>query len=385
VHSSEETEVAADAVDDSQVTPSPEDRRIAPRRSLHLQVQFESFDEFVSAYTLNVSRTGLFIPTEKFLPMGAVVSLDIELPEGGPKIKAIARVAYVLDAAKARDTGRMPGMGMEFLDAEGVPFADQISKYLDDKATSASDGRRRKPRATVLVIDDSDSQRMAAIQCLRSSGFEVLSAIDGLEGLGTAIRERPDVILSDVNMPRMDGWKLLRMIRARPNLANTPLIFLTTQSDDIARLKGYRLGVDDFLAKPFQGAELVARVERVLNRSRAQAGAGGNRALRGDLSQVALASVLSLAEMERRTGSLLLVHEDETVTLLLKDGQVVRIDLPPRHAHKKGIDRFFHALNWTQGQFELSAIEVDVHDEMQLPISFVLLEHARRQDEGKPF
>jgi uncharacterized protein (TIGR02266 family) len=384
VHSSEETEVAAAAVDESQVTPSPEDRRIAPRRPLHLQVEFETFDEFVSAYTLNVSRTGLFIPTEKFLPMGAVVSLDIALPENGPKIKAIARVAYVLDAAKAREMGRVPGMGMEFLDAEGVPFADQISKYLDDKASSANDGRRRKPRATVLVIDDSDSQRMAAIQCLRSSGFEVLSAVDGLEGLGTAIRERPDVILSDVNMPRMDGWKLLRMIRARPNLATTPLIFLTTQSDDIARLKGYRLGVDDFLGKPFQGAELVARVERVLNRSRAQAGAGGNRALRGDLSQVALASVLSLAEMERRTGSLLLVHEEETVTLFLKDGAVVRIDLPPRHADKKGIERFFHALNWTEGQFELSAIEVDVPDEMQLPISYVLLEHARRQDEGKP-
>jgi uncharacterized protein (TIGR02266 family) len=384
VHSSEGTEVAAAAADDlqSQLTPSPEDRRTAPRQPLHLQVEFESFDEFVSAYTLNVSRTGLFIPTEKFLPMGAVVSLDIALPEGGPKIHALARVAYVLDAAKVHGTGREPGMGMEFLDVAGVPFADQISSYLDDKAAATSDQRRRKPRATVLVIDDSDSQRMVVIQCLRSSGFEVLSAADGLEGLGTAIRERPDVILSDVNMPRMDGWKLLRMIRARPNLANTPLIFLTTQSDDVARLKGYRLGVDDYLAKPFQGAELVARVERVLNRSRAQAGAGGNRALRGDLSHVALPSVLSLAEMERRTGSLLLVRDDETITLLLKDGAVVRIDLPARYADKKGIERFFHALDWTQGQFELSAIEVDVEDELQLPISFVLLEHARRQDEA---
>jgi two-component system, OmpR family, response regulator len=173
------------------------------------------------------------------------------------------------------------------------------------------------------------------------------------------------------------------MIRARPNLASTPLIFLTTQADDSARLRGYRMGVDDFVSKPFQGAELVARVERVLNRSRAQANAGGKGALRGDLSQVALPSVLSLVEMERRTGNLLLVHGDETVTLLLKEGSVVRIDLPPRYAHKQGIDRFFHALNWKEGQFELSAVEVDVEDELQLPISFVLLEHARRQDEGQ--
>ncbi len=361
---------------------SQEDRRVAPRKPLHLQVEFESFDEFVSAYTLNVSRTGLFIPTDKFLPMGAVVSLDIALPEGGPKIRAIARVAYVLDHGKARETGRIAGMGMEFLDVDGVPFAEQIARYLDDKA--AGEQRRRKPRATVLVVDDSDSQRMAAIQCLRAAGLEVLSASDGLEGLGVAIRERPDLILSDVNMPRMDGWKLLRMIRARPNLASTPLIFLTTQADDGARLRGYRLGVDDFVSKPFQGAELVARVERVLSRARAQTNAAGKGALRGDLSQVALASILSLIEMERRTGNLLLVHGDETVTLLLKEGSVVRIDLPPRHAHKQGIERFFHALNWKEGQFELSAAEIDVEDELNLPISFVLLEHARRQDEGQP-
>jgi uncharacterized protein (TIGR02266 family) len=377
-------EAAAADQADSSATASPEDRLVAPRRPLHLQVEFESFDEFVSAYTLNVSRTGLFIPTEKFMPMGAVVSLDLELPEGGPKIRAIARVAYILDAAKAQESGRVPGMGMEFLDVGGVPFAEQIATYLDDKAT-AGEQRKRKPRATVLVIDDSDAQRTIAIQTLRSSGFEVLSASDGLEGLGVAIRERPDIILSDVNMPRMDGWKLLRMIRARPNLATTPLIFLTTQSDDAARLRGYRLGVDDFLSKPFQGAELVARVERVLNRSRAQAGAGGNRALRGDLSQVALTSVLSLAEMERRTGSLLLVHGDETVTLLLREGAVLRIDLPAKHAHKQGIERFFHALDWKEGQFELSAIEVDAPDELQLPISFVLLEHARKQDEADRF
>jgi uncharacterized protein (TIGR02266 family) len=362
---------------------SREDRRIAPRIAADLHVEFESFDEFVSAYTLNVSRTGLFIPTDKFLPTGAVVTLHIDLPEQGPKIRAIARVAYVLDAEKAKETGRVIGMGMEFLDVGGVPFADQITRYLDDKAASVVEQPRKKPRATVLVVDDSDGHRVVAIRSLRAIGFDVLSANDGLEGLGVAIRERPDVILTDVNMPRMDGWKLLRMVRSRPNLASTPVIFLTTLTDDSQRLKGYRLGVDDYLGKPFQGAELAARVERVLARSRSNAGASGNRALRGDLSQVALGSVLSLAEMERRTGSLLLLRGDETITLLLREGAVVRIDLPEKYAAKRGIDRFFHALSWTTGQFELSAAEVEVEDEVQLPSSYVLLEHARRQDEGQ--
>jgi hypothetical protein len=173
------------------------------------------------------------------------------------------------------------------------------------------------------------------------------------------------------------------MLRSRPNLASTPIIFLTTLNDDSQRLKGYRLGVDDYLGKPFQGAELSARVERILARSRAHQGATGNQALRGDLSQVALTSVLSLAEMERRTGSLLLLRGEETITLYLRDGAVVRIDLAPEYEHKKGIDRFFHALDWTSGQFELSAADVPTEDELELPTSFVLLEHARRQDEGR--
>ncbi len=374
---------SSEVVESEDKSPSVrEDRRIAPRIAADLHVEFESFDEFVSAYTLNVSRTGLFIPTDKFLPAGAVVALNIDLPERGPKIRAIARVAYTLDAEKARETGRVAGMGMEFLDVEGVPFADQITAYLDKTVAAIEEQPKKKARATVLVVDDSDGHRIVAIRSLRAIGFDVLSANDGLEGLGVAIRERPDVILTDVNMPRMDGWKLLRMIRSRPNLASTPVIFLTTLTDDAQRLKGYRLGVDDYLGKPFQGAELAARVERVLVRSRSHAGAAGNQALRGDLSQVALASVLSLAEMERRTGSLLLLRDDETINLLLREGAVVRIDLPPRYADKRGIERFFHALSWSQGQFELSAAEVSVQDEMELPTSFVLLEYARRQDEA---
>ncbi|MND05881.1 hypothetical protein D3C83_269270 [compost metagenome] len=67
---------------------------------------------------------------------------------------------------------------------------------------------------------------------------------------------------------------------------------------------------------------------------------------------------------------------------MLREGAVVRIDLPAPHASKQGIERFFHALGWTDGQFELSAAEVDVQDEMELPTSFVLLEHARRADES---
>ena len=93
--------------------------------------------------------------------------------------------------------------------------------------------------------------------------------------------------------------------------------------------------------------------------------------------------MLSLAEMERRTGSLLLIHGDETINLYLRDGAIVRVELPPCHDARTGIDRVFFALGWQAGQFELSAAEVLVEDEIELPTSYILLEYARRQDEDK--
>ncbi len=362
--------------------PPPEsvDRRADPRIAVELEVNFESLDEFVSAYTHDVSRTGLFVPTDKFLPMGAVVALSVKLPDRDKPIRAIARVAYILDGQKALQRGRKPGLGMEFLDVGGVPFADHILAYL--KATGSAPAPSDLPPANphlALVVDDEPLAREKVSASLAEAGFRVIVAKDGLEALGQAMRERPDIILTDVTMPGLDGWQLLRILRSRPNLATIPVIFLTRLTSDTERLKGYRLGVDDYVGKPFTGLELTLRVQRVIARNRQAQ--GSNKALRGDLSQVSLASLLSLAEMERRTGNLLLVRNGETVRLHLRDGAVMRIDLPEEHSRKPPIDRFFYVLDWMSGQFELSSVEVPAEDALGLRTSFVLLEHARRKDE----
>src|SRR6185312_11067917 len=99
------------------------------------------------------------------------------------------------------------------------------------------------------------------------------------------------LIVSDVNMPKMDGWQLLRLLRTKPQYATVPVLFTTTLSGEADRLRGYRLGVDDYLAKPFRVAELRARVHQLLARASArpvapEAAAPATRSLRGDLAHV---------------------------------------------------------------------------------------------------
>ncbi len=375
-----------DERDESVVTllPGAEERREYRRISAELEVNFASLEELVSAYTTDISRGGIFVPTDRFLPIGAVVELTMGLPRGGTPIKVIARVAYTTDDPPDGFLPRQRGMGMEFLDVGGAPLANQIQRFVAETVSSLPPPETTPLDSGVaLVVDDDELYRERAQKALEDIGLEVITARNGVDALGQALRRRPDVILSDVTMPEMDGWQLLRLIRSRPHLAQIPVIFLTRLTSDGERLLGYRLGVDDYVGKPFTAAELGARVRRIIERTRAQGGAPANKALRGDLAQVALPSMLSLVEMERRTGVLTLVRDDEMATLYLRDGAVVRIDLAARHADKAPLERFFHVLDWTRGQFELAASDVATDDQVGFKTSYVLLEHARLRDEGK--
>ena len=97
------------------------------------------------------------------------------------------------------------------------------------------------------------------------------TVLDGFEALAMCLKSAPDLILADLQMPRMDGWQLLRVVRGRPSLASVPVIFLTSVSDEDERLHGYQLGVDDFVVKPFRAPELGARIFGLLRRARMSA------------------------------------------------------------------------------------------------------------------
>ena len=350
-----------------------------PRVQAELQVRFETFEDLAVAYTEDISDGGLFMATTDFLPVGHVVRVQITLPDGD-HVDVLARVTFVLDEHRARALGRRPGMGMEFVDAEETKLAQRVREFLTDRLGSAEPSVVPEPApARVLVVDDARAYRDLLVAVLYEQGHEVATAANGLEALSQALRDPPDLILSDVEMPSMNGWQLLRMVRSRPSLAHVPVIFLTNLRSDEDRLKGYQLGVDDYIGKPFEEEEVAARVARLLSRTQSRV-ANARNALRGDLSHVSLASLLSFLEVDRRTGLLMVVSEGQLATLHLYEGMIRRVDLAPDKP-LEGIQRVHYVLDWDEGHFELTPAQVPADGPIEIPTQFILLEHARKRDE----
>jgi DNA-binding response OmpR family regulator len=327
---------------------------------------------------LDVHVRLLLVPTTDPPAIGSVLALDVRLGHSQRRVRTLARVHAHRTATPG---GPITGAELELLGVWGKRASQQVLSYLDDAEAAGTQGRGYLPGAVVLVVDDDATYRNTAAEALRDSGFDVVTAENGIEGLSLALKHQPSAIVSDVTMPGMDGWQLLRLLRARPTLRRTPFVFLTDLVSEQDRIRGYQLGVDDYLHKPFSSVELIARVERLLERVSAVEGSMTS-SLRGDLSKMPLASLLSLSEMERRSGVLVVTRDGETATLHLRDGAVIRIDLAHAHDTLEGIARFFHVLDWPTGRFELTAGEVRGDDTLGLPTSFVLLEHARTQDEA---
>lgn len=120
------------------------------------------------------------------------------------------------------------------------------------------------PRATVLVIDDDPTLLALIRNHLGMAGYRALLAAEGPIGLEMMQQSPPDLVILDVMMPGMDGWEVCQKLREH---SPVPVILLTAKGAEIDKLRGFQLGVDDYVTKPFSFAELVARVGAVLARS----------------------------------------------------------------------------------------------------------------------
>jgi hypothetical protein len=187
----------------------------------------------------------------------------------------------------------------------------------------------------------------------------------------------------------------------------TPVIFLTALGSEDDRIRGFRLGADDYLPKPFRFEELDLRVAKALGsgkeaRSKAQqvaaaqpapgsspAGRPGAAAkpvgIHGNLEQLGLSSLLVILEMERKSGLLLVERAGATARIFARQGRVVaaRIegDLVPAES-RRGAQAVYYLLTWSTGRFDFSVVDVDMEDEVQASTTNLLMEGARLIDEA---
>jgi CheY-like chemotaxis protein len=229
---------------------------------------------------------------------------------------------------------------------------------------------------------------------LRKRGHEIHVGRNGVEGLDKAKEIQPDLIITDIMMPEMDGWDLVRQIRATPGISMIPVIFLTALSDDDDRIQGFRLGADDYLAKPFRFDELELRVEKAFRskaridelsgavaRARPQSAEMPSAGIRGHLDQIGLSSLLVMMEMERKSGILVVKNADDAARLFLKNGSILAARFDNK-AEPRGADAIYEVLSWTTGRFDFSSLEVEMEDEINSSTTHLMLEGARLLDEG---
>jgi CheY-like chemotaxis protein len=156
---------------------------------------------------------------------------------------------------------------IDLLDMLRVPMLDDGRRPDDRIARRRDEGiDNRAPGAhSVLVVDDSISARRATAQCMKDAGFVPRTAIDGQDALAVLEKWTPDIVLVDMEMPRMNGLELAVALRARPSTKNTPMIMITSRSTEKHRRQAQAAGIDLYLTKPFNEDELVKRALELIN------------------------------------------------------------------------------------------------------------------------
>ena len=256
--------------------------------------------------------------------------------------------------------------------------------------------------ARVLVVDDDLWIQRTTASVLGQQGHQVSLAGDAPSAFALASRIRPDVVVTTVSLPALDGWSWWERLRALPACAETPIVFLLPPGDATGEIAGVEAR-DQKLRKPFRGEDLERTIVTVLGEqpvdtapnaspgpqrphrsvdpTKPSAGHRPLSAMRGELDQISLPSVLTVLEMERKNGILMVEHGRETGRLFLRKGRIIRaaIDDPS----SAGAPAVYQMLTWGAGSFDFLAGDVGGVDEIQASTTYLLMEGARRLDEAK--
>lgn len=348
-------------------------RREDQRVVIACRVELTGLDDGVSQ---DLGRHGIFVRTRQFLPVGAEVELRIHLARGSMALM-MARVSHVLSETAARSLGREAGMGFEFVEQDQNRLArfgaiyDELSRSLTHTPASVL------PRRARVVVADSSARLLERVsRALQNAGFVVEPVTDGGEAYVACLREPPEILLADAGMERVDGWTLIKMLGNRPHLANIPVVLMSEDGSDLVRLRAYRSGVRDFIPKPFTVVELCIRLRRL---ARTQRTASESVVLRGSLGEIGLGTLLSLFEYERKSGQLVVSHEEDVTWISVRDGAVVKVEGSDSSASSR--ENLMRVLDRQEGEFEFTACTVDDGDELGVSTTHLLLEHARLFDE----
>jgi DNA-binding response OmpR family regulator len=172
---------------------------------------------------------------------------------------------------------------------------------------------------TILIVDDDPLQHEMLGDYLGLAGFNILHALNGVEALNTLESEKTEIVLLDIQMPVMDGFKALEEMRKRSHLKDIPVIIITCLNQQYLKIKGLELGADDYITKPFNSAELLARIKAVLRRTQRYQQSEG--VMNGDLADISLVELMQNMEVGVKTAMIHLKNINGDI--FIEKGQIV--------------------------------------------------------------
>ncbi|HKO47415.1 MAG TPA: response regulator [Polyangiaceae bacterium] len=249
-------------------------------------------------------------------------------------------------------------------------------------------------KGRILIIEQDEWESTLLAKFLGEAGYEVHQAGEARAGFDLVRALQPECILCDVALPDIDGFWVARRVRTEPSpVATAPFLFLTNAEDTESRLQGLNVGADIYLTRPFRAEEVVAQVGALIemaNRLRKQRqsftsdgpSSAPGAAFTGDIAQMSVATVLTLLELERRSGYLKLRSEVGKVAVLQLDlGTLAGATLDDRPAEPTPLLR--ETLRWKKGSFSFRNAEVSILSGSRQAIGGLLIEAMRLEDEAR--
>ncbi len=233
---------------------------------------------------------------------------------------------------------------------------------------------------TILVADGDPKNLQILRENLESSGFEVIVAADGLQAWQKISAGLPDLILSEVNLPQLDGFQLLEKLKADPATSAIPLMFLTNRRELQDRVRSLRGGVKDYMIKPLHVKEVLARIRMILRRMERlkEDEIETSHKLVGRLEEFSPVDLIESFGVERKTGILTLRNENNrSGEIYFREGAVVNASLGNLKAEKA----VYQMLPWKHGHFTMVFKELNVADEISVSNLGLLLQGFKRMEE----
>jgi DNA-binding response OmpR family regulator len=234
----------------------------------------------------------------------------------------------------------------------------------------------------ILIVDDNPSVLKLLNISLSKAGYEVIEAENGEEAFATANNELPDLIISDIMMPQMDGLELCWMIRENSKVPIVPFIFLTSFDDPETEVKGFRAGADRYLNKPIERKELLERVAELLERknklTEMEKQESEKKAFAGDLNDLSIVELVQMLNLNKKSG-VLNISAGTNGKVYLKDGQLHAAECE----NLTGEDAIYKLVEEMNGKFNFEISDVSIDRNINGSTMNVIMEACRIMDEKR--